>query len=182
MTTSDASAAGRADELRRAFDRSFAEPPSEHVARFEDFLAITVGGDAFAIRLGEVAGLFADKAITPVPSAVAELVGVAGFRGAIVPVYDLRALLGYRTSEPSRWLVLVAAKGAPVALAFDHFEGQLRVPPEAVANDEKVGERAGRAREVIRVAGGTRSIVNISSVLEAVTRCAQQQGIVQRER
>jgi hypothetical protein len=39
-------------------------------------------------------------------------------------------LIGRGTSAAPRWMVI--GKAEPVALAFDGFERQLRVPPEAV--------------------------------------------------
>jgi chemotaxis signal transduction protein len=182
MTIRHGAAGVTAAELRRAFDRSFAELPSERNERFEDLLAITVAGAPFAMRLREIAGLFADKEITPLPSPVPELVGVGGFRGALVPVYDLRALLGYPASERSRWLVLTGSK---VALAFDGFEGHLRVSLDAIAA-EAPGKPSTHAREVVRAAGVTRPIVDVPSVLESISKRAQQQpqqqAIPQRER
>lgn len=192
MTTDDDRLDGKAAELRRAFDRSFAELPGEQVVRFEDLLAIRVASQPFAIRLRDVGGLFADKKITSLPSPVTELVGVAGFRGGVVPVYDLRALLGYALGEPSRWLLLVAteeqshAPSRPIALAFDGFDGHLRVLPDAIAA-EPAGERPGYVREVVRVGDLTRPIVHVASMFEAITRRAQQQqqqqqGLSERER
>jgi len=34
---------------------------------------------------------------------VPELLGIMGFRGAMVPVYDLRALCGYAAGAAPRW-------------------------------------------------------------------------------
>src|SRR5882757_7001907 len=116
--------AQRAQELRRDFDRSFADPPRADTAAQEDLLAIRLGAQGFAMRLSEIAGLFADKKVTRVPSANSALLGIAGFRGAIVPVYDLQTLLGHSDGQTPRWLVIAAA--APVALAFTTFESQLR--------------------------------------------------------
>ncbi|MEA2749205.1 MAG: hypothetical protein QOI41_3348 [Myxococcales bacterium] len=166
---------GRAAELRAAFDQSFAELPNEAIVHFEDFLAIRIGGDPFAMRLRDVAGLYADRAITSVPSPVSELVGVAGFRGGLVPVYDLRALLGYPVSEPTRWLVLVttqldpSAPATPVALAFDHFEGHLRVSPDAITAGASDG-RFAYVRELVSVEGGPRPIMDVGALLEAITK------------
>jgi len=44
--------------------------------------------------MAEVSGLFADKKVTRLPSPVSELSGIAGLRGAVLPVYDLAMLLG----------------------------------------------------------------------------------------
>jgi chemotaxis signal transduction protein len=167
----------KAEDLRRAFDRSFAELPHEERVQVEDLLAIRVGGDPFALRLHDVSGLFADKVVTALPSNVSELVGVAGFRGSIIPVYDLRALLGYAVSEPSRWMLVVAAK---VALAFDRFEGHLRVPRESIAV-QPPSERARHVTEVVRGGGVARPIVHVPSVLEAIGARARR-GNVEKER
>lgn len=186
MTTPDDDLlSGRAAKLRCAFDRSFAEKPSGEVAAFADLLAVRVAGDPFAIRLRDVAGLFADKSVTAMPSPVAELVGVAGFRGEVVPVYDLRALLGYAPGEASRWLLLVTTPSLPgvpprpVALAFEHFEGHLRVGlDDIVAEASRAG--TGHAGEVVRVSGLTRPIVHVASMLEMIQKRAQQQPLRQQ--
>lgn len=178
---------GRAEELRRAFDRSFAEPPDERVVHFEDLISIRVGGDPFALRVRDVMGLFANKKVTSLPSPLAELVGVAGFRGGVVPVYDLRLLLGYPAREPTRWMALVTtppgprAPARPLALGFDRFEAHLRVSPDAVAA-EAVSARLGYVREVVRLASGTTPIVHVTSLLEAIMRRGEQPSTAQRER
>jgi purine-binding chemotaxis protein CheW len=127
--------AGKVATLRLAFDRTFTEPVhaedrSERIA----LLAIHVGAVAFALRLSEIGGLHADKTITPVPGGATALLGIAGFRGSILPVYSLRTLLGL-TAQPGdeptpRWLAIAAA--APVAFAFDRFDGQRRVAPDTI--------------------------------------------------
>jgi purine-binding chemotaxis protein CheW len=155
----------RAALLRREFDRSFAEAPQLEAERTEDLLAIRVGGDPYALRLSEVAGLFADRRVTPLPSPLPELLGLAGFRGALVPVYDLGSLLGYHRAEAPRWLVSIAG-GASAALAFERFEAQLRFPRAAIASD---GARADRyAREVVRTPEAMRPVLHLPSVLEAI--------------
>ncbi len=125
-----AGAPGRAAALRLAFDRSFAEPLRQETMQRHDFLAVRVGAEPCAIRLAEVAGLFADRQITPVPSGSAGLVGIAAFRGTILPIYDLAGLLGREASAPLRWLV--AAVEAPVCFAFEGFDRHVRITPEAV--------------------------------------------------
>jgi chemotaxis signal transduction protein len=162
---------GRAEELRRAFDRSFAEPPAAAAAPHVDLLAIRAGETPLALRVAEVTGLVADKAITPVPSAFPELVGVAGFRGAIVPVWRLAPLLGLRADGPPRWMVLVASGSDTFALAFEHLDGHLRVAA------------AHASREVLRHEGRSLAMVDVRGVIEAVTtRARRAAGTTERER
>jgi chemotaxis signal transduction protein len=158
--------AGRAGELRLAFDRAFAEPIRLDTTLKVDLLAVRVDGRAFAIRLSEINGLFADKKITPVPGSHAALRGIAGFRGAIVPVYDLQILLGHSSTATPRWLVIAAA--APVALAFEAFEGQLRVSQDAILPQPSRPEFRGYAREFLRTENFVGPIMHLPSVLDAI--------------
>jgi purine-binding chemotaxis protein CheW len=162
----------RAVSLRLAFDRSFAERPRPAAAPGEDFLAIGLGAVAHAIRLSEIDGFVADKPIVRVPSRADSLLGVAGFRGAIVPVYDLRTLLGYPTVDTPRWLVI--ASGAAVAFAFDAFDRHLRVLRDTILSREASDLSAQFVREVFRDGDLTRSIVHLPSVVDGIKQLALQ--------
>ena len=158
--------ADRAEELRQAFDRSFAVPPRIDTTPTEDLLAIRVGSEACAIRLPEIAGLYADKKITRVPGHVAALLGIAGFRGTVVPVYDLHALLGHPTTKTPRWLVIATA--APIAFAFETFDGHLRISRDAIVRQEASEHTRKYVNEVVRTEDVVRSIVDLPTVLDAI--------------
>ena len=143
-----------AEELRRAFDRSFAEPPAPPAPPLEELLAIGLGDAPFALRLRDIAGLHADRAITAVPSPLPELLGIARFRSALVPVYDLRALLDQGRAEKNpRWTALVAAGPHLVGLAFERFDGHLRVGPRENA--------------------GARTLLSVASIMESIAHRAE---------
>ncbi len=169
---------GRAAELRWAFDRSFAEAPAEG-APVEDFLGIRIGPDPFAVRLAEIAGLFADRTATSLPSSITELLGIAGFRGSIVAVYDLRALLGYPVSEKPRWLIVAAEM--PVGLAFDAFDGHLRIPRKGGASAELTDNARPYIREVLSLGNVIRPVMRVATILEAVRRRAEVGVPIQEE-
>src|SRR5688572_16100946 len=171
MATTDALRA-RLTDLRESFDRTFSEPVAEAAAPSVDLLAIRVGRDAFALRLSQIAALEADRAITAVPSDHAELLGVAGVRGALVAVFDLASMLGLPRSPATRWLV--RAQGAPLAFAFDGFEGQLRVRAEDIASAE--GGRAGRTRDVVQKDGAALPVIDLSALVEALERRPRAEG------
>lgn len=117
--------------LRREFDESFARPARHAADDVESVLALRVGGDAYAVRLADVTGLLADRKLVPLPTAVPEFLGVVGMRGGVVPTWSLGALLGYGVERESpRWLILVGERGGAraLALAFERFEGHVRVP------------------------------------------------------
>jgi purine-binding chemotaxis protein CheW len=158
----------QAAALRHNFDRSFAEPAMAPTVVFENMLGIAMGGQAFALRLSEIAGLFGDKRIVPVPGGITALLGVAAFRGAILPVYDLRKLLNAADGgdEPPNWLVVAAAEA--VAFAFDTFHGQFRVSPDAIASRDPQAAAGNHMRGIVRSESLLRPIIDLQSVLDAV--------------
>jgi purine-binding chemotaxis protein CheW len=160
----------RLAELRRTFDRSFAVLPPP-LSDTDNLLAIRVAGDPHAIRLTEVSALFADHTTTALPCSLPELRGVAGFRGAIVAVYDLATLLGYPWSAAPRWLLLTAGTPA-VALAFDTLDGHLRVASDAMAAvDAAVAADHGRRAyvgQVVRTPEGVWSVLDLPAIRAAI--------------
>jgi chemotaxis signal transduction protein len=161
-----------AAQLRRAFDQSFAEAALTEAVALEDFLAIRLGADPHALRLVHIAHVLPLSTITRFPSPVAELMGVIGFRGAIVPVYDFRMLLGYaRQEESPGWLVIAAAW--PLALAFDAFDGHLRVPREASARHASAEHSRRHVQEVLHINDTVRPIVSLPSVIETIRTSVQ---------
>ncbi len=173
MSGNPSSVIERSTELRRAFDRAFAEAPVTRATELDDLLDIRVGLDPYAIRLDQVTGVFADKPVTPLPGSFPELLGIAGFRGAIVPVYDLRTLLGYARGGSQRWLILTAGE-TRIALAFDQFEGHTRVARTAIAAEGGAETQRHHVREVVRTADFVRPIVHLPSILEAIRKRARQ--------
>ncbi len=172
MSQEAATLTQRVLELRQAFDHSFSEAPAGESALTEAFLAITVGGDNYALRLAEISGLYVDKKVTHMPSRANDLLGLASFRGALVPVYDLRVLLGYPAGTVPRWLAMVASQ-TPVALAFDHFDGHLRLPRDAVAHESGMQHEQQHVGEALRTAGLVRLVVSVASILESIKKRAQ---------
>jgi chemotaxis signal transduction protein len=163
--------ANKAAELRDAFDRARAIPfSSQTFERIEDLLAIRVSGDAFAIRLGEISSLATDKKIVAFPSPIPELLGVAGIRGRLVPVYSLAALLGYSASTVrGRWLALCGAEEL-VGLAIDNFEGYLRVPLAQVYAAEQQDLVSAHLKHVVRVADTVRAVISIPLIIGVIQR------------
>jgi chemotaxis signal transduction protein len=162
----------RALEMRAAFDRSFAEPPRTEQAPLQDFLAIRVGTDPYAIRLTDISGLFVDRPITPLTSDDPAFIGIAGVRGTVVPVYDLGAFLGYPPGGARRWLLLIG--GAVLALAFEAFEGHLRLPRAALATQVGQERSAVFVQEVLHAAGSVQPIVQVAAILQAIEQGTQR--------
>lgn len=154
--------------LAEAFDRSFSMVRSAEVPAWSDFLAVRIGGDPYALPLGELGEITPLGRVTPLPDAPAACLGLAGLRSVITPVYDLRALLDYTpVPDSARWLATLAH--ASVAVAFDAIEGHLRLPASAVAPHEPDGRLV---RDAVRTEAGLRPILDIPAALSAIGRLA----------
>ena len=164
----------KAAELRRTFDRSFAEARHADSALFDDFLAIRLRDDPHVLRLDGVARLLPLRALTRFPSALPSWLGLAGVAGAVIPVYDLGLLLGYPVGGTPRWMAVCNA--APVALAFDVFEGQFRHP-----RDFDSGMQQSPRGDVLRTPDQVRPVVPTDEVLATIKSLALQ-GVLQKER
>jgi chemotaxis signal transduction protein len=100
------------------------------------------------------------------PSRVREFLGLSALRREVVPVYSLRALLGHPLeAERPRWLVV--ARAAHVALAFEQFDGYLRVAPSAIlpASD---GSARTHVVAMVRAPDGMRQIASIASLVKTI--------------
>jgi purine-binding chemotaxis protein CheW len=153
--------------LRDAFDRSFSSTAEVERIDVESFVGIGVGDGSYAVRLSEIVGIHSEKRVARLPSPLPALLGVVGVRSGIVPVYSLRAFLGYGAlRDAPRWFLIAGSK-EPVGLAFERFDGQFKLGREALAPVE--GRASGaHVREVARIHSGTRAVIDVGSIVLAV--------------
>ncbi len=153
------------------FDRTYALPSlSQEVNQSEDLLAIRLAGNAYAIKVSEISGLANNRKTIALPSTIPELLGVAGIRGELVPVYSLAALMQVnRGPDEDRWLVLCGVE-EPIGLAFTEFEGYLHVPLEDLYAASQENATRGHIKEVVRTPELVRSVLSIPLIVEMVRR------------
>lgn len=151
--------------LRRDFDHAFASPPAVAGEESERLLSIRVAGDPFALRLRDISELVAQYRAVAIPSRTAALLGIAGLKGRLVPVFSLAVLLGYPgSSESGRWLA-VCGGTHPLGLAFSEFEKYLLVPRSAISAAHEARQFA---KEIVQVGTDSRLVINIGQVLSQV--------------
>ena len=154
----------RLTALRSDFDRSFGEPFAAPAAEPAELLAITLGGDPYAIRVRELRGVHAHQVVTTLPTAAPDLVGLAAIRGELVAVYDLAALLGYTRCPAPRHVLLSRTTG--LGFAFDSSSRHLRMPQAAITTRPE--SSAAWLTEVVREADFARPIIELAAVCAAV--------------
>jgi len=167
VTSMSGSSIDGAAAMRHAFDASFAEAPDLTSDVFENLLAIRVGLNPYALRIEEVSGLYVDTLVVSLPGAPPALLGIAGFRSAIVAVYDLGVLLGGRGGEMCRWLALAVSEST-IGLAFNEFEGLLRVPRDSIAVETGTHLTSRTSRQIVNFGASSRSIVRVADLVEAI--------------
>jgi chemotaxis signal transduction protein len=168
---SDGSA--KLDELRRAFDASFAAAPPAPAERV-DLIALRAGDLSCAVRMAEVGSVVPFREVAPIPCDEPAFRGVAGVRGAMLPVYDLAALMGAGAAAAPRWM-LVSGGAERVALAFDEIEEYLRV-----GRDQIVAAAEGAAAtEAVRAGSSVRAVVSVATVLKDL---GLRLGVAHKER
>ncbi|MDP3852762.1 chemotaxis protein CheW [Phenylobacterium sp.] len=167
MSGRDPALATKARALAQAFDRSFAEARATSPPPLLDFLAVRVGGDAYAIALADIAGLVPRGRLTPLPNTPPECLGVAGLRGVVTPAYDLCVLLGYSTGAGAgRWLAVIA--GARAALAFDEVEGFLRLREEALAGPGDAQRPRRHVSGALQSNAVVRPVIDMGSIVQSI--------------
>ncbi len=162
--------------LREAFDQSFVETVGGERPEQLDFLAVRIAGDPYALRLSEIQSLHASRRVVAAPSQLPELLGMAGFRGVLTPVYDLARLLGYGAEPSAKWLVVVQHV-SPVAFAFGGFEAHLRVTLDRVSAPELGASAA--VRGAVQHAASALPLLHLPSLVEGIAQRIKTFGSVQ---
>lgn len=158
-------------DLRREFDNAFAALPAGPGEGRESLIALRAAGEPLAVRTLHIVGICKRRRIVPVPTRVSGLLGLTGFRGALLPVYDLAALLGLPgAAGEGAWLMLTGPE-TPVGLIFDEFEGQVEVERACLYESERSSERA-HLRMVARMGAGHRAVIDIPGVVEEIRKNA----------
>ncbi len=168
-TLNDPRSTERALALRQEFDRAFAVPMGEQRKSPHNYLACKVGAESLAIPLPELSGLQRRGKVVPLRGSVSGLLGVAGIRSRLIPVYQLGALLGLRGSGRVEPWWAVCGTTEPVGLAFDEFEGYL----QASAEDRRPradahGPSAQFLRELLVAGGQQRPILHMASLIQSI--------------
>jgi len=155
------------EDLRRSFDESFALPLDSRSTSLEDLLVVRVGGDRFALRVAELAGLHRRRRIVRLPGSRADLLGLAGIRGRLVPVFSLAVLLGYAADrDDNSWLIL-CNRDQELALSFGEFTGHVRVEPSQICPAAD-GHAREHLREVVRIDSGSCPLVGVPSIVSII--------------
>jgi purine-binding chemotaxis protein CheW len=80
---------------------------------------VSLGGELFTIDLQNVREVFVVESITPVPRMPSGLVGVTNLRGSVVPLLDLRRMIGLAADTVLKYAVVVKHGNWQVGVLVD---------------------------------------------------------------
>jgi len=156
----------RAANLRRTFDQTFTKALATTGEELESVIAFSVGGDRFAVRLNEICGMAKSPKVVPVPNSTRALLGLAGIRGELLPIYCLCQLLDYTVSEETPWL-LVCGKPMRIGLGINEFFGCFRTPLTAFSPAHRPDGPI-QLQEVVVIGSTVYTVISISSLTKLI--------------
>lgn len=143
--------------LRDDFDLGFAAAPAAARGAHLDLLLLRIAGSAYAIQSRDVSALHVDLRIAPMPTRRSEFLGLTTLRNAMLPIYDLAALLGRgATPAGARWCVLTAREPV-VGYLFEGFDGHARIPDRAWTT-------GGVLHGVVELGGESRAVLDAAAL------------------
>ncbi|ESR25160.1 chemotaxis protein CheW [Lutibaculum baratangense] len=109
-----------------------------------ELIAVSLGAQKFAIDIMSVREIRGWTTSTPLPQAPSYVLGMINLRGAVLPVIDLGAKLGFGNTNPQRSSVVVVVQGGgqQVGLLVDAVCDILTVGQNSVQDVPEVGAGA----------------------------------------
>lgn len=147
--------------------RSSATATSEE-ANAPTLVAVRIGGELFGLELEWVREFAERPALTPVPGAPNDLLGLVNLRGEVVPLLDLRPALGLAANENAGMqITFVECEGVHLGVAVEEVldvfapqTGELLPPPAAS------GLKSDTVRAAVFYGQATLAVLDLRNLLQ----------------
>ena len=153
------------------------QSPDNNITSEVEFVTFFTGGQSFSIDIRQVREIRRWSAVTPLPHAPAEVLGVMNLRGSVIPIFDLAVRFGLdRTPDNPRNVVVIAAHEAQtVGLLVESVSEILSVARDRI--QETPDLRSDNSRQsiigVIPVDDGMTRIIDLGAVIQTDRRALQ---------
>jgi purine-binding chemotaxis protein CheW len=136
----------------------------------EAYVTATIADQLFGIPIGRVQDVFNLGALTPVPLAPADIVGLANLRGRVVTAIDIRSRLGHarKRVETGAMAIGIEAGSDAFGLVVDRI-GEIISVDRATLEDNPVHldpSWAGLSRGVHRLESDLLVVLDVDAMLE----------------
>ncbi|MBX3466412.1 MAG: chemotaxis protein CheW [Planctomycetes bacterium] len=145
-------------------------------------IVFELSGARCALAAAAVERVVAVVEVTPLPGAPAVVEGVVDVKGAVAPVFDLRARFGLPARAPARWdhMLLARAGERRVCLRVDHVEGLVEVAPDRLVAGERVVLGLERLAGVARLPDGLVVVHDLAAFLDQAEAAALEAALAAR--
>lgn len=137
-----------------------------------ELIAFRIGEQEFCVDIMSVREIRGWTPATPLPRAPGYMKGVINLRGAVLPIIDLGARFGLRTSEPTARHVIMVAHigGRMVGLLVDAVSDIIQLDEGAVQPTPDVASEEVRAfvKGIFAIDGRMISLIDLSLILPAM--------------
>ncbi|KPA17742.1 chemotaxis protein CheW [Candidatus Magnetomorum sp. HK-1] len=124
------------------------------------FVSFVVGDEEYAFDIGVVKEILRLTEITAVPNAPSHVRGLLTVRSVLLPILDLRTMLGLHEKDADDQRVLVVeVEGLTVGLLVDKVNEVLRVPISVIDDTPKLAAGGQELRSVAQLDDGKRLIL-----------------------
>ncbi|MEO4000930.1 chemotaxis protein CheW [Mesorhizobium sp. CAU 1732] len=141
----------------------------QDAATASELIAFRLGEQEFCVDIMSVRDIRGWTPTTPLPHASDYVKGVINLRGAVLPVVDLAARLGFRPAEPSaRHVIIITQVGTQtIGLLVDAVSDILTVNSGSIQPTPNVASELARVfmKGVIAMEGRMISLIALDSVL-----------------
>ena len=146
--------------------------PTEAGAEIE-LVGFVAGGQSFGLAIEDVHEIRRWSPVTVMPHAPDEMLGVMNLRGAVLPIFDLSALLGLgATPQRPRNVVLIATHGGhPLGLLVEAVATIVTTSAAEIQPPPDIRHQTARrtVSGVITVGADMMRIIDLAALLAPVT-------------
>jgi purine-binding chemotaxis protein CheW len=137
-----------------------------------ELIAFRIGDQEFCVDIMAVREIRGWTPATPLPRAPTFMKGVINLRGAVLPIVDLGARFGLKTSEPSARHVIMVANiaGRLVGLLVDAVSDIIQLTDESVQPTPDVASEEVRTfvKGIFAIEGRMVSLIDLDHILPEV--------------
>lgn len=139
-----------------------------------EFVTFQAGGQSFSLDITHVREIRRWTAVTPLPHAPQEVLGVMNLRGSVIPIYDLSARFGLGpTPEAPRNVVVVAMiHNQTIGLLVQAVSEILSVRRDCIQDTPDIRSESTRQciTGVVPLDDGMTRIIDLASVVQPPAR------------
>ena len=110
------------------------------------FVGFFLDGQQYAFRIEQIQEIVVVQQVTTIPNVPGFVEGVSNLRGSIIPIINLRAIMGMQAveSDDETRIIVVNVDGRTIGCTVDSVTQVVRVPSESIqpAPDTVVAEGA----------------------------------------